>query len=294
MEAVLGTLNFQRSGVDARAMLEAYASMCTTKYIDTATYYANEHVLGGLLDDDWIITTKADPWPEHDFSRASEGGGLSPGNVRAQVSASLRCLPHVHTLYLHAWDAAWDAGGASLSETMTACDDMFRTSEAFDELGISNFSAAQIARAMEACEDLSVSVSAYQGMYNVACRKVEEVFPLVRDAGMRFEAYNPLAGGLLTGGAYRGTRKQWTDYDRMFFSKPRMREIGASTTPDMALRWLSHHSKLRAGDRVVLGASTPAQLLENLQGTCPLDGDTLRALDALAGGCASDSPAYYC
>ena len=37
-------------------------------------------------------------------------------------------------------------------------------------------------------------------MYNAMTRNVEpELFPCLRKFGMRFYAYNPLAGGLLTG-----------------------------------------------------------------------------------------------
>ena len=37
-------------------------------------------------------------------------------------------------------------------------------------------------------------------MYNALCRNVEpELFPAIRHLGMRFYAFNPLAGGMLTG-----------------------------------------------------------------------------------------------
>ncbi|XP_046505250.1 aflatoxin B1 aldehyde reductase member 2-like [Equus quagga] len=40
----------------------------------------------------------------------------------------------------------------------------------------------------------------YQGVYNALTRRVEtELFPCLRHFGLRFYAYNPLAGGLLTG-----------------------------------------------------------------------------------------------
>ncbi|XP_043301661.1 aflatoxin B1 aldehyde reductase member 2-like isoform X2 [Cervus elaphus] len=39
-----------------------------------------------------------------------------------------------------------------------------------------------------------------QGMYNATTRQVEaELLPCLRRFGLRFYAYNPLAGGLLTG-----------------------------------------------------------------------------------------------
>lgn len=45
-----------------------------------------------------------------------------------------------------------------------------------------------------------VTPSVYQGMYNVITRGVEaELFPALRKLGMAFYAFNPLAGGFLTG-----------------------------------------------------------------------------------------------
>ncbi|CAN0295964.1 unnamed protein product, partial [Scytosiphon promiscuus] len=42
--------------------------------------------------------------------------------------------------------------------------------------------------------------SVYQGMYNAMTREVErELLPALKRLGMRFYAYNPLAGGLLSG-----------------------------------------------------------------------------------------------
>jgi aflatoxin B1 aldehyde reductase len=36
-------------------------------------------------------------------------------------------------------------------------------------------------------------------MYNLIARKIEEIFPLLDEYNIDFWAYNPLAGGLLTG-----------------------------------------------------------------------------------------------
>ena len=39
----------------------------------------------------------------------------------------------------------------------------------------------------------------YQGMYNILCRKVEEVFPVLKENNISFWSYNPLVGYLLKG-----------------------------------------------------------------------------------------------
>ncbi|KAI8846304.1 hypothetical protein BC829DRAFT_269689 [Chytridium lagenaria] len=44
------------------------------------------------------------------------------------------------------------------------------------------------------------TANAYQGMYNAITRAVEpELIPCLREHNMRFYAYNPLCGGLLSG-----------------------------------------------------------------------------------------------
>lgn len=51
------------------------------------------------------------------------------------------------------------------------------------------------------CENRGwVKPTVYQGMYNPVTRAVEaELFPCLRALNISFYAYNPLAGGLLTG-----------------------------------------------------------------------------------------------
>ncbi|XP_061251114.1 aflatoxin B1 aldehyde reductase member 2-like isoform X2 [Bos javanicus] len=58
---------------------------------------------------------------------------------------------------------------------------------------------------LDTTEPLTPSLS---GMYNATTRQVEtELLPCLRHFGLRFYAYNPLAGGLLTG------RYQYEDKD---------------------------------------------------------------------------------
>jgi aryl-alcohol dehydrogenase-like predicted oxidoreductase len=87
-----------------------------------------------------------------------------------------------------------------LEETMRALDDVVRAGKV-RYLGCSNFPAWMIA--------LSVGISAahdwarfdcVQPRYNLLFRDIEaELLPLCRDQGIGVIAYNPLAGGFLTG-----------------------------------------------------------------------------------------------
>lgn len=141
----------------------------------------------------------------------------------------------------------------------------------------------------------------YQGMYNSITRSVErELFPALRSCGMRFYAYNPMAGGLLSGkyksmddsreegsrfsdsfritGQYGGgkptggkpTQSQGRYWKREMFAALDVLHTAceAEGTPmaEAALRWMVHHSALSAkhGDGIVMGASQLRHLEANL------------------------------
>jgi aflatoxin B1 aldehyde reductase len=71
------------------------------------------------------------------------------------------------------------------------------TKDWFEEFGVSNFSAWEVAEASEiAARHGWIRPSVYQGMYNAITRAVEpELFKCLGNYGIRFHAYNPLAGG---------------------------------------------------------------------------------------------------
>jgi aflatoxin B1 aldehyde reductase len=75
----------------------------------------------------------------------------------------------------------------------------------FEEFGLSNFSAWQVAQAWEiAARHRWIRRSVYQGMYNAITRAVEpELFKCLGNYGIRFHAYNPLAGGAAIDGYVR-------------------------------------------------------------------------------------------
>jgi aflatoxin B1 aldehyde reductase len=128
-------------------------------------------------------------------------------------------------------------------------------------------------------------------MYNALTRAAErELFPALRDMGIAFYAYNPLAGGILTG-KYRGVRdlpsagrftvmphyKDRFWHPALFQALEKLRglcEESGTAPAAAAYRWLVHHSALRPGlgDGVIVGASTLGQLRENLD---MLSGDPL-------------------
>jgi len=118
----------------------------------------------------------------------------------------------------------------------------------FDEFGLSNFSVADIEDVLAITRREGwTRPTVYQGLYNALARIVEtELFPTLAAHGMRFQAYNPLAGGAFAPNF--GTED--SDIDAI----------------SAALRWLVHHSKLdgHRDDGIIIGASSMAHLQHNL------------------------------
>ena len=324
---VLGTMTFgwayssEKCEDDAaRAMLERFAS-CGFHEVDTALAYAGgetEKILGRALratSNSFRVATKANPWPGGKMTSSAGLGGLDPGEFRAQVRQSLASLGEgvdVHVLYLHAPDA-----GTRLVDVLREAEAM-RVEGAFEELGLSNFSAWEVVKAHEICTEHGwKKPTIYQGMYNALTRNVEpELIPALKATNMRFVAYNPLCGGLLTGkyastrdvkdvsgGRFDGndmyTSRFWLDvyHDAVadIASACRAHDIAPA---DASLRWLYNHSMLDGskGDGVIIGASSLAQLDANLASATnaePLPKDVLDAFDDGWAKCKSSAAPYF-
>uniref|UniRef100_A0ABM5EKA9 Aflatoxin B1 aldehyde reductase member 4-like isoform X2 n=1 Tax=Pogona vitticeps TaxID=103695 RepID=A0ABM5EKA9_9SAUR len=318
--SVLGTMEFGRraereaSGALLRAFLDRGHGE-----VDCAHMYAggeSERILGELLRRESArvrVGTKANPW---------EGKTLKAESVRAQLDTSLRRLQldSVDLFYLHAPDHE-----TPVEETLRACEQLHKEGM-FKELGLSNYASWEVAEIHTLCRSRNwVLPTVYQGMYNAMTRQVEtELLPCLRHYGMRFYAYNPLAGGLLTG-KYKyedvkeadrksGSRffgNNWAEaYRNRYWKEPyfqgvalireALREAYGSDPPSLtcaALRWIYHHSKLQGdrGDAVIIGMSNMEQLRENLRGSeeGPLQPRVVEAFDQAWRLVAADCPNYF-
>ena len=175
--------------------------------LDTALAYSGgetEKIMGRIFEADpslmerCTVATKANPWPGGNMTSSAGEGGLAPSELRAQVEASRASLsPYgpIDLLYLHAPDAATE-----IDETLAELKAM-HDEGAFVNLGLSNFPAWEVVYIHGKCAEIGLPPpTTYQGMYNCLTRAVEpELIPALRKLNMRFLAYNPLAGGLLTG-----------------------------------------------------------------------------------------------
>src|SRR5229473_7583791 len=123
--------------------------------------------------------------------------GLSRTHIMEGVEASLRRL---QTDYIDLYQAHWDDKETPLEETLRAFDDLVRQGKV-RYLGCSNYAAWQVALSLGVSARLNLArYDCVQPRYNLLFRDVEaELLPLCRDQGLGVIAYNPLAGGFLSG-----------------------------------------------------------------------------------------------
>ncbi|XP_037684283.1 aflatoxin B1 aldehyde reductase member 2-like [Choloepus didactylus] len=318
---VLGTMEMGRR-MDKPTSAAAVRAFLGRGYseLDTAFMYGDgqsETILGGLGlrlgtgDSRVKIATKAN---------CLEGKTLKPDSVRSQLETSLKRLQcsQVDLFYLHMPDH-----GTPVEETLRACHQLHQEGK-FVELGLSNYTSWQVAEICTLCRSKGwVLPTVYQGMYNAITRQVEtELFPCLRHFGLRFYAYNPLAGGLLTGkykyedkdekqpeGRFFGN--SWAEvYRNRYWKRHHFQAIAlvekalqaaygphAPSMTSAALRWMYHHSQLQGvhGDAVIQGMSSLAQLEENLAATeeGPLEPAVVEAFDQAWDLVAHDCPNYF-
>lgn len=222
-------------------------------YIHLISGGNTEEVLGQLsIPAKYVLATKAFPFTPGMHSREL---------LKNQFCESLNALKTkcVDIFYLHAPDHA-----TMFEETLAAVHDLYQKSK-FKELGLSNYSAWQVMEIYKICTANGyVLPTVYQGRYNVISRDVEpELFPCLRKLGIRFYAYNPLAGGLLAGkysidsipeeGRYQLASKQGMKYRDRFWNQTYFDAIAlfkqgcdkhSISYTEAAHRWIMRHSML--------------------------------------------------
>ncbi|XP_023578231.1 aflatoxin B1 aldehyde reductase member 2 isoform X4 [Octodon degus] len=318
---VLGTMEMGRR-MDASASaasVRAFQERGHTE-LDTAFMYSDgqsESILGGLglglggADCRVKIATKANPW---------DGKTLKPDSLRSQLETSLKRLqcPRVDLFYLHAPDH-----GTPVEETLRACQQLHQEGK-FVELGLSNYAAWEVAEICTLCKKNGwILPTVYQGMYNPITRQVEtELLPCLRHFGLRFYAFNPLAGGLLTGrykyedknkkqpvSRYFGCKwshvymnRYWKEhhFKAVALVEKALQSAYGTSVPSMTsatLRWMYHHSQLQGahGDAVILGMSSLEQLQQNLAAVeeGPLEPAVVEAFEQGWHLVAHECPNYF-
>jgi Predicted oxidoreductases (related to aryl-alcohol dehydrogenases) len=313
MEAVsfvLGTMTFgeQIFGNDVGEMVNYFLSH-GYKELDTAYVYNEgecERLLGPVLEgiprESYMLSTKVNP-------RIT--GRLDKEAILSQLNESLERMHvgYVDTLYLHFPDPV-----TPVESALEGCAQLYGEGK-FKELGLSNFPAWLVAEVYHICEKHGwILPTVYEGVYNPLSRHAERELDRALDYySMRFYAYNPLAGGMLTN-KYSG--KDRTIVSGRFTNRPNyqqrywkesyfeaidhIKEVCAEyeiNIVEAAYRWLAYHSMLKVerGDAIIIGASRLPQLEQNMttiqQGELP-EG-LVKVINDAWDVCKADAPEYF-
>lgn len=306
---VLGTMTFGESVFPPD--VEQYISTFLDKgfdQFDTAYVYnegQSEMLLGEVLPKlkkSFRIASKVNP-------RIS--GKLDGEAAYKQVSESLKRL-RVDSLdieYLHFPDSA-----TPIESVLEAMSVLYQEGK-FKELGLSNFPAWMVADVWHICDKHGwVKPTVFQGIYNPLTRRAEaELNDCLKNFGMRFYAFNPMCGGLLTG-RYKAFTDAPTDgrfthrpnYQGRYWKKSFFEAVdvikSASeqhgiTSIEATYRWLAYHSMLNGerGDAILIGASKLDHIKQNIAAiqAGPLPEDVIHAFETAWEISKADSPEYF-
>ena len=261
-----------------RAVVDRAIEMGVTLF-DTADRYGEPHgtseqYLGqalGARRKNIVLASK--------FGNAMDAGGTmqgaSPRYIRIAVEASLKRL---NTDWIDLYQMHRPDPETPIGETLRALEDLVREGK-IRHAGCSQFSAAQIREASQAAKKAGIEglVSA-QNHYNLIKRDMEREFvPAIRECGVSFIPFYPLAGGLLTGKYRRDAAPEGSR-----FATPREQEKRAlSDNPwpvleqlekfcaahgrsmlELAANWLLSRPGVAC---MIAGATKPAQVEANVK-----------------------------
>jgi len=309
-EVCLGTMTFgaQADQAAAFAIMDTADRLGVT-FFDTADAYPpagelpdkgrTEEIVGAWLKERGareriVLATKCSgqmgPHPNDQ--------GLSRKHVMRACEDSLRRL---QTDYVDLYQAHHPDPTTPIEETLRAFDDLVRAGKV-RYAGVSNFAAHQLADAIWTAKvnGLTPLVSD-QPRYSLLFRMIEEeIAPLCQAHGLGIMAYNPLAGGMLTGkyrqmrpeqpaesGRFKAGSRNGEMYRQRYWKEPIFEAVDAlagyleprgKSLTHVALAWVLRQPFITSA---IVGASRAEQLEDSLQGvTLQLDQEDL---DACAG-----------
>ncbi|KUJ15262.1 Aldo/keto reductase [Mollisia scopiformis] len=316
-ENTLGARVYTKEG--ANALIDLFQKHGHNE-IDTARVYGFGTTEQILAETDWekrgiVMDTKLYP---------NRGGPLSdmevydhtPEDVRRGLMDSLKALncKKIDMFYLHGPDRKHP-----FEDTLREVNKLHQEGY-FTRFGVSNYQSWEVAKICEICEKNGwIKPTAYQGIYHALQRSIEaELFPCLRHYGIALYAFQPLAGGFLTGRytrdqedfepgsrfdpkKYQGTLhrgRYWNDsyFDALDIIKPAAEKHGL-TIAEVAMRWIEHHSTMKKefNDAIIIGASSTKHLEENLKDLekGPLPEDVVEVLEAAWLKTKGVAPKYW-
>jgi len=261
------------------ALAASMVSYCLEQginFFDTANVYQlglSEELLGKALRgrrEQVVVASKV----RGEMGAAQDEKGLSHAAIIKAVEKSLERLQtdYLDIYYLHQPD--YDV---PIDETLKAIETLVNAGKVRYP-ATSNYASWQIGQMLCLAQQKEYRPALIaQQMYNLLARGLEQEFtPMAKDLGVSLIAYNPLAGGLLTGkhqssSPIPGTRfdkntmyqdRYW--HEQNFRAVQRLQALAAKagrTLISLSLNWLMHHTST---DCVILGASELEQLEQNL------------------------------
>ncbi len=235
--------------------------------------------------DELIISSKAgyDMWP------GPYGNWGSRKYLIASCDQSLKRMgiDYVDIFYHHRPDP-----DTPLEETMGALDHLVRQGKAL-YVGISNYPADLTAQAVKILKDLGTPCLIHQAKYSMFDRWVEEeLLDTLEANGVGCIAFSPLAQGMLTdkyvNGIPEGSRAAramtYLERNQVEANIPKIKKLHeiaqerGQKLSQMALSWLLKDDRVTS---VLIGASSPAQLKENLEAidNIEFEEDEIRRID---------------
>ena len=309
MNLILGTMTFGESvfAPDVEMFVKTFLNK-GGNLLDTAYVYNNgecEKLLGEVLpklNRPFSVATKVNP-------RIT--GRLDADAAYLQVNESLSRLnmTSADIVFLHFPDPA-----TPVENVLGAMADLHDQGK-FKELGLSNFPAWMTTDVWHICDRHGwVKPTVFEGIYNPLTRRAEaELNDCLNHFGMRFYAYNPMCGGLLTGryGKFEdapadGRFTHRPNYQNRYWKESFFSAIdcikNAAEKQDIgiveaAYRWLAYHSMLdeKRGDAIIIGASKLSHLIQNMEAVKagPLPESIVEAFEKAWTITKSDSPEYF-
>ena len=220
--------------------------------------------------------------------------GLSRKHILSALEDSLRRL---QTDYIDLYQVHAPDPDTPIEETLRALDDLVRSGKV-RYVGCSNFPAWQLGEALWTSDKHGLArFDCVQPRYNLLFRMIEdELLPLCRAQGVGVIAYNPLAGGMLTGRYQPGQETESGSrfalqhagelYRKRYWNEAVMEETQSlkqfftgrdKSLTHAALAWVLAQEGLTSA---ILGASRPEQLRDSLQGvTLTLEDEERKVLD---------------
>ena len=274
---------------------------------DTADVYAQtraESVLGralqGVRRESYELFTKA-YWPT---GPGPNDRGLGRKHLLESCEASLRRLgtDHLDLYQAHRFDRT-----TPLEETMLAYADLVRQGKVV-YVGVSEWTAQQIADAAALARELRVPLISNQPQYSMLWRVIEaEVVPTCEREGIGQIVWSPVAQGVLTGkyrpgeappAGSRATDQTGSTFikriledrvlERVQLLRPVADDCGLSMA-QLAIAWVLQHDNVAAA---IIGATRPEQVTENVKAAgVRLDAEVLRRIDEVLGDVVERDPA---